>query len=136
MILKLYDYQTGDVISDAVGLYFGKVYQGQHCVFPVVARIFPTTETTITDSSVFLTSTYGNAEFGYYFGGKDFTSNINAGTLPNHFTVSSDATVGSLYGTPLQFYDATSEYMWLDVEAPTNLQGYGESSYRLLYNFS
>lgn len=136
MILKLYDYQTGDYISDAVGLYFGKVYQGQHCTFPVVARIFPTTETTITDSSMFLTSGWGDAEFGYYLGGKDFTSNINAGTLPNHFSVSSDATAGSLYGVPIQFFDATSEYLWLDVEAPSNQQGIGDADYRLIYNFS
>ena len=140
MRVQTYDSVTGQTITEqASDLDFGDVIQGRHCSRPVVLRIFPDVETTITDMTAYLGSKGGwsKAELGYYLN-PVFIENVQAGgdLMDNHFIETQDATSGSPNGVSVQTTDATSEYMWLDVDLSDTQTGSTDLTYRFIYNFT
>lgn len=140
MYLQTYDTVTGSVISDrASELDFGDVLQGRHCTNPVLIRILPDVESTITDMSAFLGNDGGwsSAEFGYYVN-PTFIPEVQAGSdqMNNHFVVATDATAGTPGGVALGTTDGTSDYLWLDIDLPTTQTGSTAVTYRFVFNYS
>lgn len=140
MRVQTYDSVTGQTITEeASELDFGNVIQGRHCPRPVVLRVFPDVETTITDMTAYLENQGGwnQSELGYYLNAT-FVENVQAGgdLMGNHFVETQDATSGSPNGVPVETSDATSEYMWLDVDLPDTQTGATDLTYRFIYNFT
>ena len=140
MRVQTYDSVTGQIVSEqALELDFGDVIQGRHCSHPVVLRVFPNVETTITDMTSFLDSKGGweSAELGYYLN-SSFVEDVQSGgdLMDNHFVETQDATAGSPNGVPLQTADSTSEYMWLDIDLSNSQTGATAVTYRFIYNYT
>jgi len=139
MKFELYSNSSGDYLNGVSSLSFGQVIQGQHCSTPILFRAHADIESSVSDMELYLESDGGwsTAEFGYYKS-PSFESGIQAGSssLSNHFVETPDATQGSPNGITIDWTGSYSDYIWLDVEIPSDQTGNAEVTYRVIYNYS
>ncbi len=139
MYFEIYDYVTGDLISQTLSLNFGDLIQGQHCSKPIVFRALDTSN--ITNFTLFLQDKglWKDSIFGY-FTAHDFISSIEAGsvTFSRTFTESPNASSpASPYGVSIPFSDGASDYIWFDVQVfQTGMAQSGTvyPNYRIFYD--
>lgn len=139
MKFELYSNVSGDYLNSVNSLSFGQVIQGHHCPQPILLRAHADIESSVSDLELYLESTGGwsNAEFGYYKN-SSFISGVPSGSsfLSNHFTEVPDATQGSSGGVPIDWTGSYSDFIWLDIEIPSDQTGNTEVTYRFIYNYS
>jgi hypothetical protein len=135
--LELYDYIKGTPISRVIQLDFGDLIQNQHCISPIVFRIFADSENSISNLKIFLESTgSNNNNYGYYIS-SDFEPSIESGSelLSNHFTEVPNATSLSPGGVEIPNSDSrTSYWVWIDVQS-SDRSGIIKPNFRFFYEF-
>lgn len=139
MLFELYSNASGDFLNSVGSLNFGQVIQGHHCSSPILLRAHADIESSVSDMELYLESDGGwnDAEFGY-FKASSFIPGIQSGSsfLSNHFSEVSDATQDSSGGVPIDWTGSYSDYIWLDVEIPSDQTGNAEVTYRFIYNYT
>lgn len=140
MHIETYNPVTGNSVANpARDLNFGGVVQGQHNPSPIVIRVVPDNEVTVSNLKMFLESKGGwsEAEFGYYTN-PAFVPSIESGgsELSNHFTESPNATETSPGDVPIGVTGNISDYIWLDIDVPFSQTGIAEPNYRFTFDFT
>ena len=137
MYFEIYDYISGELISQVSNLNFGDIIQNQHTVKPSVMRAF--SEENITEFKVYLENkgTWKDTEFGHH-DSSTFEPSIESGSskLSNHFIEVPDATATSPNGITVG-WDTTasaSNYLWIDSQIASR-NGIDEANFRLFFTY-
>lgn len=137
MIIEFYDYLSGQVLNQSKELDFGSFFQKQHCIKPIVFKIFPdTSEASISNLQLYLEDKGIGTDVDYgYYKSAVFESGIESGSskFANHFIEVPDASSTSPNGVALEMDTTASRYMWIDAQAST-IHGTVNSNFRLFYN--